>query len=315
MFSIVWLFAVALLALHFSPASSLRAAGVAEPSLRLARSNLTASAAAVPVASGTLRFIVVTREAPWSARSIGAVELFSRPVSFRSVEGRSINIPQNAFVLHGGSGALNDVWVSSDHGRTWLLAAGETIDGKMAASAESSFTSYLASAVLIDYSSNIYRIGGRTRTNGQDEYYGDVFVSSNAVQWTNVAEGSSAPFDSERFYANAVATSTGEIVLQGGTINNFAEYKSDVWSSTNGGKSWSLQTAETEFGTRGIGVLLHSQHSDRLSGKDILYTIGGQNEKDNNNEGRPTLSHLPSPLTVGLLLTLSLLRSLLMLCL
>ena len=251
------------------------------------------ASAAVSAVSGTLRFTVVTREAPWSARSIGAVELFARQLSFRTADAKTVTIPANAFVLHGGSGAGNDVWVSGDKGKSWVLAAGVTIDDEPAAdpASENSFTNYLASAVLIDYSSNIYRIGGRERINGQDNYNGDVWVTTNAVKWDNVAATSTATFDSERFYAGAVATSKGELILQGGTYDNFQAYKGDVWSSINGGKSWRLQTEMAEFGTRGIGVLLHSQHSDRLAGKDILYTIGGQNEKDNNNEGQPHHRH------------------------
>ena len=191
--------------------------------------------------------------------------------------------------------------MSSDHGRTWLLAAGETIEGEYATdpASQTSFTNHLAPAVLIDYNSNIYRIGGRERVNGADSYYSDVWVSTNAIKWTDLAESSTAPYDSERFYAGAIATSKGEIILQGGTVNNFAEYKSDVWSSTNG-RNWRLQTAEAEFGTRGIGVLLQSQHNDRLSGKDILYLLGGQNEKDNNNEGQhATLISQPPTLTAA----------------
>ena len=178
--------------------------------------------------------------------------------------------------------------MSRTHGATWELAAGITIDNEYAvdAAADNSFTNYLASAVLIDYNSNIYRIGGRERTNGQDYYYGDVWTTRNAITWTNVAASSTAPFDEERFYAGAVATSKGELILQGGTFDNFQQYKGDVWISTNGGKGWKPQTEMAEYGTRGIGVLLQSQHNDRLSGKDILYSIGGQNEKDNNNEGQ-----------------------------
>ena len=296
------LLSILLLVLHSLPVLSLLPGG--EPSLLhphqpsnrsvpAATSFLSASAA-VSAVSGTLRFTPVTREAPWSARSIGAVELFTRPLSYKGVDSRTTTtIAANAFVLHGGSGAGNDVWVSADHGRTWQLAAGVTIDDQSAADPafDTSFTNYLAPAVLIDHNSNIFRIGGRQRTNGQDYYYDDVWTSTNGLKWTNAAENSAAPFDNERYYAGAIATSKGELILQGGTFNNFQQYKGDVWSSLNGGRTWKVQTEMAEFGTRGIGVLLQSQHNDRLAGKDILYLIGGQNEKDNNNEGQPHLSH------------------------
>ena len=304
MLSLSFVLAALLLAVH--PLSALSIRPCDDSALYHAyqhtnRSSFTASAntvsatAAVNAVVGTLRFTPVTREAAWSARSIGAVELFTRPLSFRTVDGKTVSIPANAFVLHGGSGAFNDVWVSSDHGRNWWLAAGVTIDSEAAVAPadDTSFTNYHAPAVLIDYNSNVYRIGGRERSGDQDLYYGDVWTTTNGLQWSNTAETSTAPFDSDRFYAGAIATSKGELILQGGTVNNFQEYKSDVWSSTNGGRSWRLQTAMTEFGTRGIGVLLHSQHSDRLGAKDILYSIGGQNEKDNNNEGTPTTLTTP----------------------
>ena len=296
MSSLSFLLSVLLLALHSPPALSIQPGGeqsnlhyqLSNRSSHTAAATSLSASVAVSAVTGTLRFTLVIREAPWSARSIGAVELFTRPLSFKSVDSKTVSLPANSFVLHGGSGSWNDVWVSADHGRNWQLAAGTTIDGESAAepASDTSFTNYHAPAVLIDYNSNIYRIGGRERINGQDNYYDVVWTTTNAVKWTNAAETTTAPFDSERFYAGAIATSKGELILQGGTFNNFQEYKSDVWSSTNGGRSWRLQTAVAEYGTRGIGVLLQSQHDDRLSGQDILYSIGGQNEKDNNNEGQ-----------------------------
>ena len=284
-------FLLTLFLLAFHPSSVLSIQPGGETLFLNSNRSFTASAAAVSAVTGTLRFTLVTTEAPWSARAIGAVELFTRPLTFTSlVTSRSVTYPANSFVLHGGSGAFNDVWVSSDKGRQWQLAAGVTIDGEPAAdpASESSFTNHLAPAVLIDYNSNIYRIGGRERSNGADTYFSDVWVTTNAVRWTDLAETSTQLYDSDRFYAGAIATSKNELILQGGTVNNFAEYKSDVWSSTNGGRTWRVQTEAAEFGTRGIGVLLQSQHNDRLSGKDILYLIGGQNERDNNNEGQPS---------------------------
>ena len=232
---------------------------------------------------GTLRFTLVTGEAAWSPRSIGAVELFTKPLSYTPVDStRRISIPNNAFVLHGGSGAGNDVWVSGDHGKNWNLAAGITVDNEPAASPadETSFMNYGAAAVLIDGSSNLYRIGGR---DGQQETEA-VWFSSDALSWKDQADGSSAPFDSQRYYAGATATSRGELVLQGGTVDNFRSYRADVWSSTTQGRSWRLQTDEAAFGARGIGVLLSSHNAALFSGKDILYLLGGQNEKDNSNE-------------------------------
>ena len=227
----------------------------------------------------------MTASAPWSARSIGAVELFPRPLSFTSqVTGNRVTIPANAFLLHGGSGAGTDVWVSSNHGRGWLLAAGSTAEGESASPPydSTSFINYGAAAVLLDERSGaVYRIGGRQSVDSESDA---VFRTTNGLQWTNVAENSRAPFDSQRFYAGAVANSRGELILQGGTYNNFRAYRSDVWRSTTQGRTWTLQTDAAAFGTRGIGVLLHSQHDDRMGGADILYLIGGQNEKDNSNE-------------------------------
>ena len=236
-------------------------------------------------ATGTLRFALVTDEAAWSARSIGAVELFPKPLSFVSVStGRKVNLAANSFVLHGGSGAGNDVWASGDRGRSWQLIAGSTVDGEAASSPydETSFTNLGSAAVVLDArSGTLYRIGGRESTTAESDA---VWRSTNALSWVNAAENSPAPFDGQRFYAGAAANSKGDLILQGGTYNNFRAYRSDVWLSSTQGRTWRLQTDVAAFGQRGIGVLLSSQHDDRLGGADILYLVGGQNEKDNSNE-------------------------------
>ena len=227
----------------------------------------------------------MVEEAPWSARSVGAVELYPKPLSFVSlVTGKKVNVPANSFLLHGGSGAANDVWVSSDKGRSWLLAAGVTADDTAASAPydSSSFDNFGAAAVLLDErSAAIYRIGGRDGTTSETDA---VWRTTNGLQWANVAANTRQPFDSQRFYAGAVATSRGELILQGGTYDNFRSYRSDVWISSTQGRTWRPQTEAAAFGERGIGVLLTSQHDDRLGGADILYLVAGQNEKDNSNE-------------------------------
>ena len=281
----LFLLSVFLLSLLLPPASALSSSGEGERSALNATASASPSRLGAAAATGSLRFMLVTANAPWSARSIGAVEVFPKPLSFVSVaSGRRVSLAANAFLVHGGSGAGNDVWVSADKGRSWLLAAGVTADSEAASAPydDSSFVNLGAAAVLLDERNGaLYRIGGRESVSTESDA---VWRTTNGLQWSNVADGSRAPFDAQRFYAGAVANSRGELILQGGTYNNFRAYRSDVWLSSTQGKTWRLQTDVAAFGTRGIGVLLSSQHDDRLGGADVLYLVAGQNEKDNSNE-------------------------------
>ena len=114
MSSLSFVLTVLLLVFQSTPALSIQPGGeqpfvTAHPSSNRS-SNINASPRSISAVSGTLSFTLVTAEAPWSARSIGAVELFTRPLSYvSSVTRQPVTIPSNAFVLHGGSGAFNDV--------------------------------------------------------------------------------------------------------------------------------------------------------------------------------------------------------------
>ena len=115
MASLSFLLALFVFAIHSSTVQSIQPGGVplfvsSNSSSTSSSPSFTSKAAAVGAVSGSLRFTLVTDEAPWSARAIGAVELFTRQLTFTPVGAtRPTTYQPNSFVLHGGSGALNDV--------------------------------------------------------------------------------------------------------------------------------------------------------------------------------------------------------------
>jgi len=148
--------------------------------------------------------------------------------------------------MYTGMDFKNDVWRSTDHGKTWVL---------MNASAGWIGRSGLASVVMPDGS--IVVMGGYTPTIG---YLSDVWRSTDkGATWTLM--NASAEWGPRRGHSS-VSIPDGSIVLMGGNPN-----PSDVWRSTDKGATWTLMNASA-------GCIFEEGHSSVALQDNSIVTMG-----------------------------------------
>lgn len=150
----------------------------------------------------------------------------------------SVAMPDGSIILMGGElDALpniysNEVWRSSDNGRTWTLVT---------ASAEWSPRYLHKSIAMPDHS--IVLIGG---WNGKT-YTPQVWRSTDSGATWLLQTGSAGW--STRYQTDIVVTPDGSLHLMGG--GNGGGYNNDTWISSDNGVSWTRQTAAAEWSARG----------------------------------------------------------------
>ena len=173
------------------------------------------------------------------------------------------------------------VWLSSNSGKDWTLAAGVTYDNGMAYSPADS-TSYSTAkenggsfAMLSTDSSNtLYKLGQGS----------DVYTSTNAVSWRPVTQSTRTPYQGRNLGALTI-NSKGYLIRAGGQAQNERgqfEFVNDVVISQDGGRTWTVATQMAPFATRFTSLALSwiSPQGD-VEGKDITYVIAGRNTFDN----------------------------------
>ena len=224
-----------------------------------------------------LKFSVWTAEAPWPGRRQAWVKQLTGSVTFRaSVAGGTVRslTYNNPMVLMGGftpewAEDYNDVWMSSDNGKNWVLAAGTTVDGD---SAEvESFTTdknnggsfaLLPSGLIVRAST-------------------DVFSSTNGVTWRPVTQGS-LEYE-QRNLPTLVATSRGVLIRAAGQDSSTFEWRNDVIYSSDSGKNWRVANESAAWSARFVNTML-TMNSAIGGGKDITYVIAGRDNLDNYND-------------------------------
>ena len=248
-------------------------------------------------AYGAISFTAITTAGPFQPRREGAFELLPIAVTYRDPDtGASYTAGSPArplYVLHGFQGSLNnvsgtmtpfmrnDVWLSSDSGAHWTLVAGWSAPSPLRVGAAdghalTSFTNASYAASFIDKQSRLFRIGGEAPEYYTNVMTSEVWMSTNAKDWTRQSNGRFSP---PRTVAAAIADSANALYLVGGKAMNvstrFDYYTGDVWRSANQGRDWTLQTAAAQFSPRGHAVLLQLKNSRMLQGKDVLLLLGG----------------------------------------
>ena len=223
-----------------------------------------------------LKFELVTSAAQFPGRRQAFVRQLTGTVSFTSATGRPSYT--NPLALMGGfvpdwSDDFNDVWLSSDRGRTWAIAAGVTVDGESnnAASAQTSWPTTKnngASFALMPTTGAIVRVSQ------------EVYTSSNVQRWTEVAQGS-YPYE-QRNIPTLVATSRGVLIRASGQDADGA-FRNDVLTSTDGGKNWRVATEQARWSARFVPTML-TMPSSIDGGKDITYIMAGRDTADNYND-------------------------------
>jgi hypothetical protein len=157
----------------------------------------------------------------------------------------------NKFWAIGGaddSGALNDVWYSSDFGVNWTRATAAA-----AFPARSAFGS-------VSFEGEMWVIGGEDNASNK---LNDVWRSSDGITWT---QATAEAFASARsFQAGAVVLNDHIYVVAG---NDGTNPLGDVWRSADG-IYWEQVTAEAAFGAREDAAI--------VSDGTRIYVIGGNN--------------------------------------
>nr|WP_320162781.1 PQQ-binding-like beta-propeller repeat protein [uncultured Methanoregula sp.] len=151
----------------------------------------------------------------------------------------SVVLPDGGIVLMGGRGDdkkdyRNDVWKSTDSGKTWT---------QQTPSAGWLPRAYHTSVVLPD--GGIVLMGGRNGQGGPHK--NDVWRSTDSGK-TWIQQTPSAAW-SPRFEHGSVVMPDGSIVLMGGWDINGTR-KNDVWRSTDSGKTWTQRNANAEWSPR-----------------------------------------------------------------
>jgi PKD repeat protein len=178
--------------------------------------------------SYTRPWIEMTANAGWSAR-----------------HGYStVALPDGSIVLMGGienigGGNLgnklkNDVWRSTDKGKTWTQM---TADAEWSARAGHSSVAMPDGSILLMGGSDISSTGVQRLLN-------DVWISTDkGATWTQVMPSSVlGGLWGPREYPSSVVLPDGSIVLMGGYVWE-GDYLHDVWRSTDKGATWTQMTS------------------------------------------------------------------------
>jgi hypothetical protein len=142
-----------------------------------------------------------------------------------------VALPDGGIVLMGGNDR-NDVWRSVDYGATWI---------EMTASAEWDGRSLHSSVSLPG--GDIVIMGGAHPANDNDVWHS----LDNGSTWHQHVTG--IPWWSARSYHSSVTTLSGDIILTGG-YNTIGDVLNDVWTSSDGGLTWTQMIVNAEWGGR-----------------------------------------------------------------
>ena len=203
------------------------------------------------------------------------LELMSRPISYTSTRtGQLTHVAANSLIAQGSLALENDVWLSSDHGRSWDLLSGVTKAGTRAASPfdGQSFEASDYGGFAVTNTSTIYRIGGRTA--GTQQCSTAVWYSSDGKTWRNAVTATSRVWAPLRDETTATADSAGNLFYLGGRLcGNSGSRLNDVWLSTDRGRNWLLRSAAAPWTAR-VGPMAVAVRV-RSTGKDAVMVIGG----------------------------------------
>ena len=213
----------------------------------------------------SLEFILQNRRAPWTSRGSPRITISSNLT-------QTIG-PLGSLIVYGGSPdparrfGLNDLWISSDTGRTWL-EVNVTLGGQIFPSGPSS----IGCEDLITHWN--YAILPPTKLN---QY--SLWTSLNLTYWKHQMSPGLDPLAS-RQAGSCIVDSRSQIYyffgLNSSTLTTVKpESFSDVWKSQKDGQDWVLQSKNALPPRYESFVNIHLNNRF-LNGRDILYVLGGR---------------------------------------
>ena len=198
----------------------------------------------------------------------------------------------NTLILQGNDNTQeNDVWISSDAGRTWDLLSGISRNGGIWNAPngfnERSFSPPAAAvAFTTDNIGRIYRISGQTSdplTAGT--CVTDVWMSTNGQQWDNQQLRQGATFPRGRKFASAITDSLNNLFLMGGQTCDWVQLY-DIWQSSDQGRTWQARNQNLPVSGPIAGVLLNVPVTVRAGAgitEALIYTTGWDGNSDFND--------------------------------
>ena len=161
----------------------------------------------------------------------------------------------------GDKARLNDVWMSSDKGRNWVLQT-----------ANAAWSARIAPFVLNQRNKGtgtdvLLLFGGVDGTGDQNDIW---YSTSQGVRWSLMTQTGRASWPS-RNNLNAETTKAGLIVMTAGKHDHpdgRREYLNDVWASADGGWTWGRCTEDAAYSDRRVP-------STVLDNEGYLYVMGG----------------------------------------
>ncbi|PTN31440.1 hypothetical protein C6366_18115, partial [Desulfonatronum sp. SC1] len=175
-----------------------------------------------------------------------------------------VALPDGEIVLMGGwaDANTNEVWLSEDKGESWT---------RMTDNAGWSPRGYFAAEALHDGS--IVIMGGHSGINPPE--LGDVWRSTdNGATWTQLTDA--APWGPRSSHSSALLPN-GDILLMGGQIPDHPGSANDVWSSSDGGATWNLVTADAPWPVR-------SNHQSMALPDGSVVLLGGSDGGPSRND-------------------------------
>ena len=229
--------------------------------------------------NGTMRLSPVTLSAPFLIRQEAGVSVYPKPFTFRTVNGDTQTWSAGFIVLFGGEAqvlpvaerSLNDVWLTSDGGSTWVLVSGS--NQGVTATASRNIVDGARSCDCSDADGGLYLVGGSTRS--PTIHSSNVSYSADVVNWDF--------FPNQGFFRRQRSTCAvnraKELFVLGGLthVNNAATATSsnDVWMTRNvgGNGGWTPATTSARWAAR-QGLNAEFYYSAYL-GTEVLYAMNG----------------------------------------
>ncbi len=175
--------------------------------------------------------------------------------AFEQRGGHAMTVANNSMWIVGGkrspSGGgqyFNDVW-RSKNGKDWV----QTV--------KNAPFSARRHHTLTNLNGRMFLIGGFSNPLDEEDWVkGDIWVSSDSVQWDQVTK--LAPFG--RRHGHATVVYNNRIWVIGG-YDNYGNYLNDVWYSKNG-YQWNLATPNAQFSRRRLHEVVANEKGMWLTG-------------------------------------------------
>ena len=225
----------------------------------------------------------ISRQTPFSGRIQPALLTMYNPITYTQVNTlQQVTTGSPWLLMYEGTLAYteygryvqeNDVWASSNEGRTWDLISGISYFGVSGLAPAilyaSSFTPRVGSTNCEDPTSDtIYSLGGSLAEGTQLVKTNQVWQSEDALVWRQVQTDT---FEPERMFSSCDVNSNQLLLAMGGQTDT--EYLNDIWHATDNGNTWTRITDKAPWAARSEHLVLVGM-APQLR-KELVYVIGG----------------------------------------